>query len=57
MRAVADAEPLWNLVPGGWTPRPPWRPVTKFEARARAEGRDVHDFVLSPACATLHHDE
>ncbi len=42
MRVVTDAEPL--LV-GGETPRPPWRPVTKFEARARAEGRDVHDLV------------
>jgi tRNA (guanine-N7-)-methyltransferase len=48
MRAVADAEPL--LV-GGETPRPPWRPVTKFEARARTEGRDVHDFVYGrPPC-------
>jgi tRNA (guanine-N7-)-methyltransferase len=42
MRAVADAEPL--LV-GGPIPRPQWRPVTKFEARARAEGRDVHDLL------------
>jgi tRNA (guanine-N7-)-methyltransferase len=42
MRAVADAEPL---LAGGKTPRPAWRPVTKFEARARAEGRDVHDLV------------
>ena len=42
MRAAADAEPLLR---GGETPRPPWRPVTKFEARARAEGRDVRDFV------------
>ena len=48
MRAVADAEP--RLV-GGEVPRPPWRPVTKFEARARAEGRDVHDFVYRrPPC-------
>jgi tRNA (guanine-N7-)-methyltransferase len=42
MRAVADAEPLLR---GAETHRPPWRPVTKFEARARAEGRDVHDFM------------
>jgi tRNA (guanine-N7-)-methyltransferase len=42
MRAVADAEPLLD---GGQTPRPAWRPVTKFEARARSEGRDVADFV------------
>jgi len=48
MRAVADAEP--RLV-GGEVPRPPWRPVTKFEARARAEGRDVRDFVYRrPPC-------
>jgi tRNA (guanine-N7-)-methyltransferase len=48
MRAVADAEP--RLV-GGEVPRPPWRPVTKFEARARTEGRDVHDFVYRrPPC-------
>jgi tRNA (guanine-N7-)-methyltransferase len=44
MRSVADGEPLLK---GGEAPRPPWRPVTKFEARARAEGRDVHDFVYS----------
>jgi len=48
MRAVADAEP--RLV-GGEVLRPPWRPVTKFEARARAEGREVHDFVYRrPPC-------
>ena len=49
MRSVADAEPLLENTalgqPGGWTPRPSWRPVTKFEARARSEGRDVHDLV------------
>jgi tRNA (guanine-N7-)-methyltransferase len=49
MRAAADAEArLENTAlgrPGGWTPRPLWRPVTKFEARARIEGRDVHDLL------------
>jgi tRNA (guanine-N7-)-methyltransferase len=49
MRAVCDAEPqLENTAatePGGWTPRPAWRPVTKFEERARAEGRVVNDLV------------
>ncbi|MHA6620406.1 tRNA (guanosine(46)-N7)-methyltransferase TrmB [Pseudonocardia sp. DLS-67] len=49
MRAVCDAEPaLENTAadrPGGWTPRPEWRPVTKFEQRARIEGRTVHDLV------------
>jgi tRNA (guanine-N7-)-methyltransferase len=49
MRDSAEADPrLENTAlgqPGGWAPRPLWRPVTKFEARARAEGRDVHDLV------------
>jgi tRNA (guanine-N7-)-methyltransferase len=48
MRAVGDAEPqLENTssAADGWTPRPPWRPVTKFEQRAHAEGRDVHDLL------------
>jgi tRNA (guanine-N7-)-methyltransferase len=54
MRHVADAEPLLeNTVlgqPGGWAPRPLWRPVTKFEARARLEGRDVHDLIYRRRC-------
>jgi tRNA (guanine-N7-)-methyltransferase len=49
MRAVCDAEPLLENTaagePGGWTARPRWRPVTKFEQRARVEGRDVHDLL------------
>lgn len=40
MRNVCDAEPRLD---GGPTPRPVWRPVTKFEERAHIEGRDVHD--------------
>lgn len=40
MHAVGTAEPLLT---GDRVPRPQWRPVTKFEDRARAEGRDVHD--------------
>ena len=49
MRAVCTAEPLLeNTVstPDGWTPRPAWRPLTKFERRARTEGRDVRDLVF-----------
>jgi len=49
MRAVCSAEPqLTNTVstPDGWTPRPPWRPVTKFERRALADGREVRDLVF-----------
>lgn len=30
----------------GFTPRPDWRPVTKFEQRARDEGRDVRDLLV-----------
>ncbi|WP_245645417.1 tRNA (guanosine(46)-N7)-methyltransferase TrmB [Pseudonocardia acaciae] len=42
MRAVCDAEPTLR---GGTVPRPDWRPLTKFERRARAEGREVRDLL------------
>jgi len=49
MRAVCDAEPMLEntagQLPGGWPQRPPWRPITKFELRARQEGRDVRDLI------------
>lgn len=47
MRAVCEAaEGLVNTArPAQWTPRPPWRPVTKFEDRALREGREIHDLV------------
>ena len=47
MRTVCEAEnALVNTVgPGQWTPRPPWRPVTKFEERALREGREIRDLV------------
>jgi tRNA (guanine-N7-)-methyltransferase len=32
--------------PDGWTNRPEWRPMTKFERRARAAGRPVRDLVF-----------
>ncbi|HKN56604.1 MAG TPA: tRNA (guanosine(46)-N7)-methyltransferase TrmB, partial [Amycolatopsis sp.] len=32
--------------PGGWAPRPEWRPVTKFEQRADVEGRVSHDLIF-----------
>jgi tRNA (guanine-N7-)-methyltransferase len=55
MRTVCDGEhSLENTAggePGGWTPRPEWRPVTKFEQRARIEGRDVHDLLYRRRCA------
>jgi tRNA (guanine-N7-)-methyltransferase len=53
MRTVCDDEPLLENTsaqePGRWTPRPPWRPVTKFEQRALVEGREVHDLVYRRA--------
>lgn len=49
MRDYCDAEPqLENTAthePGGFPPRPLWRPVTRFEQRARAEGREVCDLL------------
>jgi tRNA (guanine-N7-)-methyltransferase len=58
MRAVCDAEPsLENVAadqPGGWTPRPEWRPVTKFEQRALLEGREVHDLMYRARHAEAH---
>lgn len=32
--------------PDGWVPRPSWRPVTKFEQRAVADGRTVRDLIF-----------
>lgn len=51
MRAICEAEPLLrNTAPGGgWTPRPPWRPLTKFEQRALAEGREIRDLIFARA--------
>jgi len=50
MRAVCTAEPLLCNTASdeseGWIARPGWRPVTKFEQRARVEGRDVHDLLF-----------
>lgn len=47
MRDVCEAEPMLANAAGhggdGWAPRPDWRPVTKFEQRARAAGRDIRD--------------
>ena len=49
MREVCDAEPMLDNAAGqardGWAQRPEWRPVTKFEQRARAEGRPVAIYV------------
>lgn len=50
MRVVCDAEPALrpDRAPGqDWTPRPPWRPLTKFEQRAGQEGRPVRDLLYT----------
>ena len=49
MRAACAGEPLLenaSAADDGWTPRPDGRPETKFERRARMEGRDVRDLVF-----------
>jgi len=47
MRTVCEsASGLVNTAgPGRRTPRPDWRPVTKFEERAVREGREIHDLI------------
>lgn len=50
MMAVLSAEPTLHNPhadePGGWAPRPQWRPITKFEQRAVEEGRISHDLMF-----------
>jgi tRNA (guanine-N7-)-methyltransferase len=50
MMAVCSAEPLlrnrYADEPGGWAPRPAWRPMTKFESRAEEVGRVSHDLIF-----------
>lgn len=49
MLEVCAAEPgLRNAAPdGGFAARPAWRPITKFEQRARDDGRAVHDLIFA----------
>jgi len=46
MLTVASAEPLLRNRFAGYAPRPEWRPVTKFESRAREEGRPSVDLIF-----------
>jgi tRNA (guanine-N7-)-methyltransferase len=50
MLEVLSAEPLLRNVyadePGGWAPRPAWRPLTKFESRAEEAGRVSRDLIF-----------
>ena len=46
IRETLTADPgLVNAHPG-WAPRPQWRPVTKFERRAIAEGRRIYELTF-----------
>lgn len=47
MLQVLSADPGLVNTADGFAPRPDWRPVTKFERRARAAGRDVFDLVFT----------
>jgi tRNA (guanine-N7-)-methyltransferase len=47
MLEVCAAEPSLRNDYDGWAPRPEWRPVTKFESRAQAEGREVRDLIYT----------
>lgn len=43
MREVLDHHPSLENVHGGWAPRYPLRPVTKYEERGLAAGRPIRD--------------
>lgn len=47
MLAACTAEPTLRNTAAGFAPRPPWRPVTKFEQRARDDGRAVRDLLFT----------
>jgi tRNA (guanine-N7-)-methyltransferase len=47
MLAVLTAEPRLRNRYQGFAPRPAHRPVTKFEARALSEGREVFDVAFT----------
>jgi tRNA (guanine-N7-)-methyltransferase len=61
MREVCSAEPLLTnaatAAPDGWTPRPDWRPWTKFEQRAAREGRVVRDLIYRRNSSGLTDDD
>ncbi len=46
MLEVCTAEPRLRNRFADWAPRPEWRPVTKFEHRAREEGRVSRDLIF-----------
>jgi tRNA (guanine-N7-)-methyltransferase len=52
MLEICAAEPSLSNQYDGWAPRPEWRPVTKFESRAHAEGREVRDLIYTKLTPT-----
>jgi tRNA (guanine-N7-)-methyltransferase len=49
MQARFDADPLWS---GGPIPSPEWRPETRYERRARRDGRTITDLVFRTSPTT-----
>jgi len=47
MLEICSAEPTLANQYDDWAPRPQWRPVTKFEARAHSEGRSCRDLIFT----------
>lgn len=47
MLAICTAEQQLVNEYDGWAPRPEWRPITKFESRAHAEGRVCRDLMFT----------
>lgn len=60
MRTVCNGVPLLENTaagePDGWTPRPTWRPTTKFEQRACDERRIVRDLLYRRTLEGSPHD-
>jgi len=51
MLEICTAEPLLTNQYADWAPRPEWRPVTKFEARAQVEGRPCRDLIFTKSAS------
>lgn len=49
MLAVVAGEPGLHNPYAGFAPRPPWRPVTRFEAQGLAKGHEVFDVIVLAA--------
>ena len=45
MLEVVRGEPLLSNEHAGYAPRPPWRPVTRFERQGLAKGHEIFDLI------------